>query len=128
MKPDHKSCPSSIMKDGAILVGIVNEDNEVDFISNPIKINAAFVRSAKEVDKAAEKRFRFSNKCVQSGCQQWTGSRCGVIDKALTTIEEKYWKENLPACSIRSTCRWFSQNGANACKVCPLVITDTMIE
>ena len=93
MKSDHKSCPSSIMKDGAILLGIVNQENEVNFISNPIKINEAFVQSAKEVDKAAEKRFRFSNKCAQSGCRQWTGSRCGVIDKVLTTIEEKYWKD-----------------------------------
>lgn len=115
------------MKEGAILLGIVNEKNEIDFIANSIKITEAFVQSSKEVDKAPEKRFRFSNICIQSGCKQWTGNRCGVIDEVLNMVEEKYWKNNLPRCSIRQTCRWFAQSGANACKVCPLIITDTMV-
>jgi hypothetical protein len=30
----------------------------------------------------------------------------------------------LPRCSIRANCRWFDQQGADACRVCPFVITD----
>jgi hypothetical protein len=30
----------------------------------------------------------------------------------------------LPPCQIRPTCRWFRQEGRNACLRCPQVVTD----
>ena len=127
MSTGNKTCPSSTLAEDAVLLGLVNENNEIDFIENKIIVNNTFVAAAQN-GTPAEQRFRFANKCVKSGCSQWTGSRCGVIDEVLNTIEEKYWKDTLPNCSIRDNCRWFSQNGANACKVCSYVITDTMAE
>lgn len=123
MKNDHKSCPSAPMKAGTVLLGIVNQDDEIDFVSNITKINEAFVQSAK-AGISPEKRFRFAGPCVQSGCKQWTGTRCGVIDRVLNSLEEKYIKAHLPSCAIRENCRWFAQSGAKACGVCPAVITD----
>ena len=61
---------------------------------------------------------------MEGRCAQWTGSRCGVIDTVLTTPDRPAVPERLPHCGIRSTCRWYAQSGAEACAVCPLVITD----
>ena len=36
MKKEHKSCPSSTCEDGAILLGVVNEDGTVGYISTPV--------------------------------------------------------------------------------------------
>ena len=32
---------------------------------------------------------------------------------------------SLPQCSIRESCRWFDQTGADACAVCDAVVTET---
>jgi hypothetical protein len=120
-----KTCPSARCETGATLLGIVNAAGEVSLLGNTMAIDETFVQTA-QTGRSPEQRFRFANKCVKSGCTQWTGTRCGVIDNVLNQIEEKYWKENLPSCAIRPTCRWFSQSGADACRVCTYVITDTI--
>jgi hypothetical protein len=63
--------------------------------------------------------------------KQWTGSRCGVIDRALAAGvapaaagEDAGARASLPQRAIRSTCRWFAQSGADACSICPLIATD----
>ena len=75
---------------------------------------------------APEKRFRFSNTCAKNGCTHWTGSKCGLI-RALLDESDEFKKEELvklPRCSIRPQCRWFRQEGARACAICPMIITD----
>jgi hypothetical protein len=71
---------------------------------------------------APEAHFRFSGRCVQSRCKQWSGTRCGVIDRQLGELGDLAVGE-LPECSIRSDCRWFRQTGAVACAACPLVLS-----
>jgi hypothetical protein len=62
---------------------------------------------------------------VEGGCGYWADGRCGVIDNVLVDLRLKTENSGLPACSIRSNCRWFSQSGASACRVCPEVITES---
>lgn len=117
----HKfTCPSAPLNDRSKILGIVNENGEVNILPQTLDLDKEFIQIAKE-GKEPEKRFRFANKCVESACQQWTGSSCGVVTNVLDKIEQVYWKEHLPKCSIRDTCRWFHQEKENACKVCPLV-------
>ena len=68
--------------------------------------------------------MRFTNRCETSGCMQWTGSRCGVIDRAMALLEEPVAAQLAP-CTIRATCRWFDQTGPSACSTCALIVTDT---
>lgn len=123
---DRLLCPSSKCEEGAILLGIVMPDGRVAFASDRIEINAEFVRSARE-GRPPEKRFRFSGPCVQSGCRQWDGNRCTVIDVVLQEAKQTKIPE-LPDCSIRSQCRWYSQRGSSACFVCPEVVTDMKVD
>jgi hypothetical protein len=74
--------------------------------------------------RAPERRFRFADTCVKSGCRQWDNGRCGVIDRVLAANQNFRAEPELPPCSIRADCRWHLQWGLRACGVCPLVVTD----
>ncbi|HEX8646546.1 MAG TPA: hypothetical protein VF715_06570 [Thermoleophilaceae bacterium] len=119
----ERTCPSSSCEPGAKLIGVVGADGTVGYVSPPLEIDADFVERARR-GRTPEKRFRFAGPCVEGRCAQWTGSRCGVIDTVLTTPDRPSAPERLPHCGIRSSCRWYAQSGAEACAVCPLVVTD----
>src|SRR5829696_2703093 len=120
-------CPSARCEEGAILLGIVGKDGVVGYVSPLIRVDKDFVRQAYK-GRTPEKRFRFSQPCIERGCLQWTDSRCGVIDRALQAKEEANATNTaidvLPNCTIRPRCRWFAQVGHRACTVCPLVVTN----
>lgn len=119
-------CPSAWCEEGSILLGIIAKDGVVAYVTPRVTVDADFVRSAQR-GRAPETRFRFAQMCIQSRCAQWTGCRCGVIDKALVSqagaeIARSSAGGPLPACAVRSTCRWFAQVGAIGCAVCPFVV------
>jgi hypothetical protein len=116
-------CPSSVCIEGSALLGIVNAAGAVDILPEPIPIDETFVTEAHKGRKP-ESRFRFTNTCVQKECHQWSGGACGVINRVqqFITIEEQL--QQLPACGIRSRCRWYLQTGAPACSACKYVITE----
>ena len=113
-------CPSAPLYAGSKLLGVVKGANQVDILAEPIEVDEAFVQAANK-GKAAEQKFRFVNKCLKSGCEQWSETSCGVIKRVLDNIEARVLKDEIPECSIRPECRWFNQEGYNACKVCTRV-------
>lgn len=117
-------CPSSKAQKGAQLLGVLQEDGTMAILPQPLRIDDAFLEVAARAEPA-EQSFRFTNKCVESGCAQWTGSRCGVSDQIVSVLAEVMLREDLPDCGIRAACRWYRQNGEDACRICPLVITHT---
>ena len=118
----NKMCPSTTCHPGALLLGVVQSDKKVALLNTPVKIDEEFVEKAMKAGNP-EQRLRFAGKCAKSGCSQWAG-RCGVIDKALNYMKDAVDNTPLPDCLIRPQCRWFSQTGADACKVCPMIVTD----
>lgn len=114
-------CPSGRCEEGAGLFGIVQPDGRVGYLGGEIRVDPQFVAKA-QAGRAPEKRFRFSNRCIEGGCRQWTGSRCGVADKALAEAGPQ--EPALPNCGIRAHCRWHMESGADACAVCSLVTRD----
>ena len=115
-------CPSGRCKKDSILLGIVQPEGEVSILKEKIFIDENFVKIAK-TGRTPEKRFRFAETCVTSACKQWRNGKCGVIDKAIQIDIDKYKKSQIPECAIRAECRWYHQEGINACFVCPLIIT-----
>ena len=121
-------CPSSRAETGAILLGVITPQEQVAMLTEQIVINQDFIDSAINNGKTAESQFRFANRCVKSGCQQWASGRCGVIDAVMKVNPNlQATNSNLPICSIRSQCRWHQQVGANACAVCPFIVTDSLV-
>ena len=124
---DRIMCPSSKAAKNARLLGVRQEDGKVAILPQPLQLDDTFIEIASQT-APAEQKFRFTNKCIEAGCAQWTGSRCGVSDQIVSVIDQLVTQHELPACGIRPSCRWFRQNGADACRVCPYVVTETTEE
>lgn len=123
MNNQKKTCPSARCEPNTKLIGIVNPAGTVDILAHPFPVTHEFVEESLQVGQS-EKRFRFANTCAQSGCNQWSSGSCGVIKKVMEALNTKSQDEDLPACGVRKTCRWYFQEGKKACQVCPLIITD----
>lgn len=119
-----KTCPSRCCEEGVALLGVMTSSGRLAYLSPPIQADAAFVSKAKSEGRP-ERRYRFSGPCVESSCPQWNGSGCHVVDVAISEVSSAESTSNLPACSIRPSCRWFSQKGRSACAVCPTIVADT---
>jgi hypothetical protein len=117
-------CPSYRCKTGSQLLGVRQDDGTIAILPTPLPIDEAFINAVKDDEMAPEQRFRFTNKCVESGCNQWTGKNCGVVERVVQHLELLPVLEELPACGIRDKCRWYHQRKADACKVCPFIITE----
>ncbi|MDB5223381.1 MAG: hypothetical protein JWN83_2048 [Chitinophagaceae bacterium] len=118
------ACPSNRCKPGSKLLGIRQENGTVTILPEPLSIDESFIEKVKEHPVPAERRFRFTNKCIENGCNQWTGKGCGVIEEVVQYLDRIPVNEVLPPCSIRVHCRWFLQKGADACTICPYIITE----
>lgn len=66
--------------------------------------------------------FRFAAPCEKSGCHNWSGTNCRVGERLVQILPAV--SEQFPDCQLRPVCRWFDQEGQQACFRCPHVITD----
>ena len=76
------------------------------------------------VDRApveATRVFRFAAACEQTRCVHFDGSRCTLAQRIVAKLPSVV--ETLPPCLIRSTCRWYAEQGGAACLRCPQVVT-----
>jgi hypothetical protein len=127
--PDNQNllCPSARCKAGAILLGVVQPDGHLAFLKNLLVVDEQFVQIARQ-GRTPERRFRFSDVCIQGACKQWTEDRCSVMDQVLQYVEPgELQSSELPPCPVRPRCRWHHQLGNTACSVCPVVITDLTV-
>jgi hypothetical protein len=118
-------CPSARCEEGAVLLGVIGPDGVVGYVTPQLTVDDDFVRHVRR-GRTPEARFRFAQPCIEKKCMQWTGCRCGLIDKLLNSpaVAEivGHSRGPLPKCAIRPTCRWFAQAAAKACAVCPLIV------
>jgi hypothetical protein len=122
---DGKTCPSARCTPGASLLGVLGADGRIKHVRTPLTIDEDFVTRA-HASGPPEARFRFAAPCAEGRCQQWTGAGCGVVEKVLAYLEAlapERPRDDVPPCTIRTTCRWYSQRGVLACKACDLVVT-----
>lgn len=128
MSDSEKSCPSARCVPGNQLLGVKGSDGHVRHMRTTMTIDGDFVETA-QAHGVPEARMRFTSPCATSGCAQWTGTRCGVIDRVMDHLEQARvpLAHTLPPCPIRSTCRWFDQTGEVACRACSMVITDQSV-
>ena len=121
-------CPSSRAKPGAQLLGVRQREGTIAILPQALPVDDDFMQVVQQDPTPPEQRFRFSNKCVENGCEQWTGKSCGVIERVVEYLDQVPVKQTLPACSIRPACRWYAQRGSDACRICPYVLTEITTE
>ncbi|MEO0389343.1 MAG: hypothetical protein AAF218_00230 [Pseudomonadota bacterium] len=90
----------------------------------PLVMDAEDVAAA-GAHRAPETYLRFANTCVTQACQQWQNGRCTVPDQVADHLDTKGLTATPQKCAIRDSCRWFGQDGINACRLCPWVLTDS---
>lgn len=116
------TCPSARAEPGALLLGVRGPDGRIVPVRTPMLLDAEDLAEAQR-HGPPEARMRFAGACQRGGCAQWTGHRCGVIARVLDHLGVPEAAPLRP-CLIRATCRWFAEEGAKACGVCELVVTD----
>lgn len=110
-------CPSAMAKPGATLIGISSGPGALGYVTPPVVVDEEFLSAA---GQHSERGFRFANRCAEGSCHNWGENRCQLIHQILTSRPGDP-PDQLPACGIRSSCRWFAQAGREACRVCPAV-------
>jgi len=66
--------------------------------------------------------FRIAAPCANGGCKHFKDRTCSLAQRIVDGLPAVV--NALPACQIRSTCRWFRQEGKEACFRCPQLMTD----
>lgn len=66
--------------------------------------------------------FRFAAPCAGDACKHFNGKDCTLVERIVQILPRV--ASDLPACAIRSECRWWFQEGRDACLRCPQVITE----
>ena len=66
--------------------------------------------------------FRAATPCMGSGCQHFDGANCQLAARITAMLDPVV--SALPRCAIRLVCRWFRQEGREACLRCPQVATE----
>src|SRR6516165_10130427 len=63
--------------------------------------------------------FRAAAPCVERCCKHFDGTNCQLAVRVTAMLDPAV--SALPRCAIRPRCRWFRQEGREACLRCPLV-------
>lgn len=67
--------------------------------------------------------LRIAAPCVGDRCLHHDHGRCQLA--ARTTVHLQPVTQRLPPCAIRSSCRWWREQGKAACFRCPQVVTNS---
>ena len=123
MSSDAIMCPSNQCKPGSKLLGIRQNNGIIAILPDPLPIDEHFIETTREHEVPVLQRFRFTNKCIEAGCAQWNGQGCNVIENVMQHMDSiPTTASELPACGIRSRCRWYLQKQTDACKICPYIL------
>jgi hypothetical protein len=69
--------------------------------------------------------FRIAGTCSENDCKHYDGSKCRLVERIVDSLPTV--TEQIPACAIRSTCRWWYQSGKEACLRCQQIVRDNCI-
>ena len=114
-------CPSARPSEGVIFGVRVADANVsgIDYLDRLVEATDDILKLAEPLDP--REIFRFAAPCAESQCAHFTGHHCSLIKRIVDTASPVV--EDLPACRIRSRCRWFAEEAGEACRRCPGIIT-----
>lgn len=120
---DALLCPSSQPEvDGVRVLGVVQQAGhgpEVNYLDQPVAATADLLALAAPLRPTEV--YRLAAKCQTNRCPHFDGTNCGLATRIVQILPAVV--DQLPACLIRSECRWFRQEGAAACRRCPQIST-----
>jgi hypothetical protein len=125
MSEQEYSCPSSQPTvEGAQIFGIIGgtvDRPHASYLKKGVEVTPDLIEQVGDIDP--KRVFRFSGQCMNSACGQFRNGQCRLGQDIVRMLKPVV--EQLPACTIRATCRWYAENGRDACLRCPQVVTTT---
>jgi len=117
-------CPSAQpeMPDARVLgvVGGTATAPLVSYLNEPVPVSEEVLALAAGAQHPADV-MRFAARCQEAKCCHFDGNNCNLATRIVQILPAVV--EALPACLIRSECRWYMQEGRAACMRCPQVVT-----
>lgn len=121
--PAGVSCPSAQpdMEDARIfgIIGGSAEEPRVSYLKQSPVLDDKLVRRLGVLQPTQV--FRYAARCEEARCAHFNGHECTLAERIVQTLEPVV--DALPPCLIRSTCRWHAEQGPEACRRCPQVVT-----
>ena len=101
------------------VVGGTVDEPRVAYLKAEAVVDAEAYAQRAQVE--ATRVFRFAAACEQTRCVHFNGSQCTLGQRIVAKLPPV--ADALPPCLIRSTCRWYAEQGGAACLRCPQVVT-----
>jgi hypothetical protein len=116
-------CPSAQPDfPGSLAFGVVAgsaENPRVAWIERPVPVNPDLVVLTAPLHPTQV--LRIAAPCQENACCHFDGKDCRLATRLVQLLPAVV--DSLPPCRIRPGCRWFLQEGAAACRVCPQIVT-----
>ncbi|MFL6261686.1 MAG: nitrogen fixation protein [Thermoanaerobaculia bacterium] len=118
-------CPSARSDmPGTRVFGVVQgsvEQPRVSFLQQAVPVTEELLALSSPVEPTEV--FRFSAPCAGNACHHFDGQDCRLATRIVQRLPAVV--SDLPPCAIRDACRWWLQEGVEACLRCPLVVTES---
>ncbi len=115
-------CPSTSTENATRVIGVVRAGDDgprVAYAAGSVGFTDE-LRSLVEPVDAAEV-LRLAGPCAERRCAHHVDDRCSLGERAVSMLPVVV--QRAPRCSIRSHCRWFGEQGVEACLRCPAIVT-----
>jgi hypothetical protein len=109
----------------AVAIGVVEGTGDaprVTYLERSVSVTEPLLALAEPVTPTEV--FRFAAPCLNDACRHHGEGACRLAEKVVAMLTPVV--SGLPPCTIRSNCRWFKQEGREACRRCPQVVTDNV--
>lgn len=109
------------------LLGVVTFDengggSQIAYLNEEVPVTEEVLAQAAPADP--NQVFRIAAHCEEKRCTHFDGSDCNLAKRIIQILPAVV--DTLPACLIRATCRWYVQEGREACFRCPQVVTQPL--
>jgi hypothetical protein len=101
------------------LTGSTTEGFQVGYLTEALPATPELLAAAAPA-KPTEV-FRAAAPCAKRACKHYDGANCQLAARVAAMLDPVVGA--LPRCAIRLRCRWFRQEGREACLRCPQVAT-----
>jgi hypothetical protein len=110
---------------GSVAFGVITgsaDGRRVAWIEQPVPVTAELL--ALTAPLPPTRVLRIAAPCQEGACCHFDGADCRLAARLVQLLPAA--SESLPACRIRPDCRWFLQEGKEACRRCPEIVTYTV--
>ena len=117
-------CPSAQPgMTGLRLLGVIesiDDGSRVAYLNEDVPVTEELLGQTGSVPPT--RVFRLAANCEERRCTHFDNHRCNLVTRIVNILPAVV--DALPICLIRSTCRWYEQEGHHACVRCPQVVTE----